>query len=88
MACVVLCVFFSLAILCRGQGRPDLNLGQSDSLSDQPSDTLCALPLCDFQPLLAGLLHHSHAAGPALLPEDGADPALLAAVPGGLCLLI
>jgi hypothetical protein len=88
IACVLLCALFSVAFVCHAQGRPDLCLDPSDGPSSAPHEAPCALPVWDAQPLLAGLLSHCHAPGPALLPEDGANPALLGAVPGGLCLLI
>ena len=86
---VVLCVL----LLCGStfpwpsHGGSDLCLGQDDG-PNACDDTHGALQLWAGPGILALTLSsvHRFAFGP--LPEGGPDPAMLAAAPGGLCLLL
>ena len=75
---VVLCALFGVALLFNDDGDPGVCLGPDDGPSCSPDGTFCALPAMDARWLVAA-------------PDGGtssAISALLAAAPGGLCLLI
>jgi hypothetical protein len=76
VCCLLLCALFAVA--CSFDDDPDVSLCPADDFSSSPDVTSCAPPVRDGQRL--GLTHGGRTASAA--------PALLAAVPGGLCLLI
>lgn len=78
ICCVALCLLLGLAWALDDDGDLSLLLWQTESPSRSPEDISSALPPC------GGV---SRLAGPAALIRV-APPGLLAAVPGGLCLLI
>jgi hypothetical protein len=86
--CVALCAVFSLAFVCQAQGSPDLCLDQSDDPGFSTDETPCAPPPGTVPHLVAGVASHSRGSSPGLLPDTSIDPTMLAAAPGGLCLLI
>jgi hypothetical protein len=88
VGCALLCAFFGIAVVCHTQGGSDLCRFAADGPDSSPDDTPCALLLTDGPPVGAGLVTRNTSSGLELAEEGGAGPALLAAVPGGLCLLI
>jgi hypothetical protein len=78
VCCVVFCALFGVAFSFDDDGDPGLSLCPVDDSRCSPDETFCALPVMDGQRLVAGPAGRTRIA----------SPGLLAAVPGGLCLLI
>ena len=78
VCCVLLCAIFGVAFSFDDDGDPAASLCPADDLRCSLDETYCALPVMDGQRLGAEL-----AVGTSI-----ASPGLLAAVLGGLCLLI
>jgi hypothetical protein len=78
VCCVVLCALFGVAFAFDDDDDPGACLLPADGPWCSPDEGLCAPPVIDAPRLVAGPDRRTSAAGPALL----------AAVPGGLCLLI
>jgi hypothetical protein len=77
VCCVLLCAFAGVAASFDDDGDPGVFLCPADDPLGAPDETVCAPSVVDGQRPVSG-------------PAGGtvtAGPALLAAVPGGLCLL-
>ncbi len=77
VCCILLCALVGVAVSFDGVGDSGAFLCPVDVSGCSPEETVCALPVVDGQRPVSG-------------PPGGAGiagPALLAAVPGGLCLL-
>ena len=78
ISCVVSCALFGLTFSFDDDGDPGAFLCQAGGPWSSPDETFCMLPFMDGQRLVVGPFGRT----------SSAAPGLLAAVPGGLCLLI
>ena len=79
VSCVMLCALFSIAFLFEDDGEADPILRPADGLTRSPTtEVSCELPAADDRFALVGPVNQTSVS----------CPALRAAVPGGLCLLI
>ena len=76
VCCMLLCALYGVA--CAFNDDPGVALGPANDPSPSADETVCALPVLDARRLATGPVGCTSIAGPALL----------AAAPGGLCLLI
>ena len=77
VCCILLCAFVGVAVSFDDDGDPGVFLRPLDDPRCPPDEAVCAPPVVDGQRPVSG-------------PAGGtgiAGPALLAALPGGLCLL-